>query len=137
MKKKYAALLALLCLSVILLNCLGIGYYSSSSAVLDLKEELTSIYGPEYTGKVVESGREDMTFVVEPKTFFCTNWNFRNAFALPYKYTCAVVFTSYSDNSGRKTRTITYQGIDPMGENNVYNRAHLILSSKQESVNQK
>ena len=75
MKRKLMVSFAILCLVVAVVCWMGVGYYSSSSAVRDLKAELESIYGTEYTGKDVNNGTEDMEFVVEPKTWFLTNWN--------------------------------------------------------------
>lgn len=79
MKRKFVASFAVLALVVSVLCGAGIGLYSSGSAVHDLKTELQAIYGTEYTGKAAQNGTEDMVFVVEPKTWFLTNWNLRNA----------------------------------------------------------
>ena len=126
MKRKYIAISLILCLVAVLINWLGIGYRPSSSAVLDLKAELEALYGKEYTGKAVEGGTEDMVFVVEPKTFFLTNWNVRNFLSKDYEYECKVVFTTYfEDGTGSKVREITYQGFDPMGRENSDCRAYL------------
>ena len=116
---------------------MGVGYYSSSSAVRDLKAELESIYGTEYTGKNVDNGTEDMVFVVEPKTWFLTNWNLRNALSIDYEYECKVVFTTYVDGSTKSLRTITYQAFDPMDAEKMVERAYLDLDSKIETTENK
>ena len=133
MKNKKVIFWVALCLAVVFLLWLGIGPTSSGSAVADLKAELESIYGPEYTGKEVDNGTEDMTFVVEPKTWFLTNWNLRNGFSLDYEYECKVVFTTHIGEQ-TKIRTITYRAIDPMGEKSQTERAHLDLDSKIEAT---
>ena len=48
----------------------------------DLKAEMETLHGTEYTGKDTDGRTEDMVFVVEPKTWFLTNWNLRNALKL-------------------------------------------------------
>ena len=88
MKRKLIASIVVLSLIVAILCWIGVGSYSSSSAVRDFRAELESIYGAEYAGKDVENGTEDMVFVVEPKTWFVTNWNLRNALNIDYKYEC-------------------------------------------------
>ena len=50
----------------------------------------------------IENRTEDMVFVVEPKTWFLTNWNLRNALSIDYKYECKVVFTTYVDGNAKK-----------------------------------
>ena len=134
MKRKLLALFIVLCLIVAILCWAGVGSYSSSSAVQDLKTELEAIYGTEYTGKDIENGTEDMLFAVEPKTWFLTNWNLRNALSIDYKYECKVVFTTYVDGSAESVRTITYQAFDPMGAEKTADRAYLDLSSKVEKT---
>ena len=130
MKRKLMVSFAILCLVVAVVCWMGVGYYSSSSAVRDLKAELESIYGTEYTGKNVDNGTEDMVFVVEPKTWFLTNWNLRNALSIDYEYECKVVFTTYVDGSTKSLRTITYQAFDPMDAEKMVERAYLDLDSK-------
>lgn len=126
MKRKSTTVFLILCSLAVLINWLGIGYRPSSSAVLDLKAELDALYGEEYTGKEVEDGTENMVFVVEPKTFFLTNWNVRNFLSKDYEYECKVVFTTYfEDGTSSKVREITYQGFDPMGRENSDRRAYL------------
>lgn len=132
MKRKIIALLSVWALIVIALGWAGLGTYSSSSAVQDLKTELESIHGTEYTGKPVENGTENMVFVIEPKTWFLTNWNLRNALSMDYEYECKVVFTTHVDGSIKNVRTIIYQASDPMGAENIGERAHLDLNSKAE-----
>ena len=140
MKKKttiVASVLLMLCLAIGILWWMGIGLKTSSSAVRDLKAELETIYGAEYTEKDVENGTEDMVFVVEPKTWFLTNWNLRNALSIDYKYKCKVIFTTYVDGSAESVRTITYQAVDPMGPENIEVRAHLVLDSIVEKTENK
>ena len=78
-----------------------------------------------------------MVFVVEPKTWFLTNWNLRNALSIDYKYECKVIFTTYVDGSAESVRTITYQAIDPMGSEKIAERAFLELGSKVETTENK
>ena len=137
MKRKLMVSFAILCLVVAVVCWMGVGYYSSSSAVQDLKAELESIYGTEYTGKDVDNGTEDMVFVVEPKTWFLTNWNLRNALSIDYEYECKVVFTTYVDGSTKSLRTITYQAFDPMDAEKMVERAYLDLDSKVETTENK
>ena len=75
-----------------------------------------------------------MVFVVEPKTWFLTNWNLRNALSLGYKYECKVIFTTYVDGSAESVRTITYQAVDPMGVEKIIERVFLDLDSKVEII---
>ena len=137
MKRKLMVSFAILCLVVAVVCWMGVGYYYSSSAVRDLKAELESIYGTEYTGKDVDNGTEDMVFVVAPKTWFLTNWNLRNALSIDYEYECKVVFTTYVDGSTKSLRTITYQAFDPMDAEKMVERAYLDLDSKIETTENK
>ncbi|MBR5127597.1 MAG: hypothetical protein IKU69_04125 [Roseburia sp.] len=137
MKKKIILSLVVLGFVIVFLCCLGVGYYSSSSAVRDLKIELENIYGMEYSGKTVENGTEDMIFVVLPKTWFLTNWNIRKVLCMDYEYECKVIFTNYIDGSVKSIRTITYHATDPMGEENMEKRAFLDLDSKVEKTENK
>ena len=137
MKRKLIVSFLVLCLIAAILCWVGVGSYSSSSAVRDLKTELEAIYGTEYTGKDIENGTEDMVFVVEPKTRFLTNWSLRNALGLDYEYECKVVFTTYVDGNAKSVRTITYQAVDPMGAEKTADRAYLDLSSKVEKTESK
>ena len=137
MKRKLFISFIALCLVVAVVCWMGVGYYSSSSAVRDLKAELESIYGTEYTGKDVNNGTEDMEFVVEPKTWFLTNWNLRNALGIDYEYECKVIFTTYVDGREKSVRTITYQAADPMGAEKTAARAFLDLESKVETTENK
>ena len=134
MKRKILASSLALCLSIALLWWIGIGPYSSGSAVEDLKAELSAIYGAEYTGKSVENGTEDMVFVVVPKTWLCTNWNLRNALRMDYQYECKVIVTTYTGGGTQQVRTITYQAYDPMGTENMAKRAYIDLDSKIENT---
>ena len=137
MKRALILSFVVLSLIVAILCWVGVGFYSSSSAVRDLKAELENIYGTEYTGKDVDNGTEDMLFIVEPKTWFLTNWNLRNALGLDYQYECKVFFTTYVDGSANSVRTITYQAVDPMGAEKMSERAHLVLDSKVEQTENK
>ena len=137
MKRKLFISFIALCLVVAVVCWMGVGYYSSSSAVRDLKAELESIYRTEYTGKDANNGTEDMEFVVEPKTWFLTNWNLRNALGIDYEYECKVILTTYVDGSEKSVRTITYQAADPMGAEKTAARAFLDLESKVETTENK
>ena len=134
MKHKWLKMALVLCVAATLLLCLGIGPYSSGAAVSDLKAELESIYGPEYTGKAVEGGTGDMVFEVEGKSWFLTDWNLRNALGLDYKYECRVTFTTHSRELGDSVTTVTYQAVDPMGRENTVIRAHLLPDSREDAV---
>lgn len=134
MKRNRMVPILSLCILVAYLLVLGVGPYSSASAVRDLKRELESIYGGEYTGKLVEKGTEDMVFAVEPKTCFLTDWNLRNAFGLDYRYECHVIFSLHTDNGSEIVRRVTYQAFDPMGKENIEHRAYLDLNSRKETV---
>ena len=133
MKKKCGIIVAVLCLLACIVNCLGIGYAPSGSAILDLKAELETIYGMEYTGKETESGTQDMLFEVAPASFILTNWTLRNTLGMDYKYTCRVIITDHADGGEKNIHTITYQAVDPMGHKHTEDRAHLILDSRKES----
>ena len=137
MKRKLLVSFIVLCLIVAILCWVGVGSYSSGSAVRDLKTELETIYGTEYTGKDIENGTEDMVFVVEPKTRFLTNWNLRNALSIGYEYECKVIFTTYADGSVESVRTITYQAVDPMGAEKTADKAYLDLGSKVDRTESK
>ena len=137
MKRKLMVSFVVLCLIVATLCWVGVGSYSSGSAVRDLKTELEAIYGTEYTEKAVAHGSEDMAFVVTPKTWFLTNWNLRNALSIDYKYECKVIITTYVDGSAESVRTITYQAVDPMGAEKATDRAFLDSGSKAEITTRK
>ena len=132
MKRKLIVSFVAFCMIVSVLCWTGIGSYSSGSAVQDLRTELESIYGTEYIGKTVENGVEDMEFAVEPKTWFLTNWNLRNALSIDYEYECNVIFTTFVDEKTNSVRTVTYQAADPMGKEKTVDRAYLDLDSKVE-----
>ncbi len=134
MKRRLIVLLIVLCITVTVLNWMGIGSYSSGSAVQDLRAELETIYGTEYTGKDLGNRTEDMEFVVEPKTWFLTNWNLRNTLSIDYKYECKVIFTTFVDGNIESMRTIAYQAFDPMGAEKAAERAFLDLDSKAETI---
>ena len=137
MKRKLIVSFIVFCLINAILCWVGVGSYSSGSAVRDLKTELEAIYGTEYTGKDIENGTEDMVFVVEPKTWFLTNWNLRNALSMDYEYECKVVFTTYVVGSAKSVRTITYQAVDHMGAEKTADKAYLDLGSKVEQTESK
>lgn len=137
MKRKQIVSFVVLCFIFAIFCWAGVGPYSSSSAIQDLKKELETIYGTEYTGKNIENGTEDMVFVVEPKTWFLTNWNLRNTLSIDYKYVCKVIFTASIGGSVESVRTITYQAIDPMGAEKIAERAFLVLDSKAETTENK
>ena len=135
MKKKIVVLILFLCVAtVVFLRVVGVGYYYSGAAGADLTAELESIYGAEYQGKIVDNGTEDMQFVIEPKTWFLTDYNIRSQLGLDYKYECKVIFTTYVDDQNSIVRTITYQGIDPMSREKMVEGASLDLDSKTEEV---
>lgn len=137
MKRKLFISVIVFCMIVSALCWMGVGVYSSSSAVRDLRTELETIYGTEYTGKDIANGTEDMVFIVEPKTWFLTNWNLRNALRIDYEYECKVIFTTYVDGSKKSVRTITYRAADPMGAERTAARAFLDLDSKVEITESK
>ena len=137
MKRKQIVSFVVLCFIFAISCWAGVGPYSSSSAIQDLKKELETIYGTEHTGKNIENGTEDMVFIVEPKTWFLTNWNLRNTLSIDYKYVCKVIFTTYIGGSVESVRTITYQAVDPMGAEKIAERAFLVLDSKAETTENK
>ena len=134
MKINWTWLILALCVTAAILLWLGVGPYSSTSAVLDLYAELESVYGPEYTGKAAENGTEDMVFEIEPKTWFLTNWNLRNALGLAYQYECRVIITTHPDGGSEQVLTITYQATDPMGADNLTQRAKIDWDSRAERM---
>ena len=134
MKKVFVIILLILCFLLLVFHCVGLGFYSSSSAISDLKSELETIYGCEYTGKPTENGSESMVFEVVPKTWLFTNWNLRNSLHLGYKYECKVVFTSYVGGTVESVRCITYQALDPMGADNMSKRAFIYANTKVEEI---
>ena len=109
MKRKLIAIGIVLCIAAAIISWMGVGSRVSSAAVADLKAELESIYGPE---------TDEMVFVVEPKTWFLTNWNFRQTLGLDYEYECRVIF---------EDEVIVYRGIDPMGPEEIARRAYLVF----------
>ena len=128
-KRKLPGILFLcFCLAALLL-CLEMGdpYYSGSAAA-DLTEALEEVYGPEYTGKPVENGTEDMDFEIESKTRFL-----RNALGFDHKYECRVIFTTHSPDGSLPIRTVTYRATDPMGREEIDRRATIDWDSRQES----
>ncbi len=124
-KRKYGIVFVLIILIFWGINWFGIGYYSSGSAILDLKEELEHLHGEPYIGREVENGIENMEFSVEPKTFFLTNYNLRKAFGLDYQYRCEVKYTVYSNGKMIHEKKFQYIGIDPMGQGKEDIRAYI------------
>ncbi|MDD6815599.1 MAG: hypothetical protein PUE84_04055 [Firmicutes bacterium] len=137
-RKKFIVLIPVIIIVIIVLVIcnLGIGYYRSGSAVRDLTEELTTLYGEPYTGREVENGTEDMEFSVESGTFFLTDENFRYFWGLDYRYECKVIYTTYSNDETVSVRTITYDAVDPMGPDVQFDRAHLVMESVKEQIAQ-
>ena len=137
-RKKFIVLIPVIIIVIIVLVIcnLGIGCYRSGSAVRDLTEELTTLYGEPYTGREVENGTEDMEFSVESGTFFLTDENFRYFWGLDYRYECKVIYTTYSNDETVSVRTITYDAVDPMGPDVQFDRAHLVMESVKEQIAQ-
>lgn len=129
-RRKLPGILLLCCCLAALLLCLEMGdpYYSGSAAA-DLTEALEGVYGPEYTGKPVESGTEDMDFEIESQTRFL-----RNALGLDHKYECRVIFTTHGPDGSVETRTVTYRATDPMGREEIDRRATIDWDSMQDSA---
>jgi len=134
LQRKCILILIVLCIVASVLHFLGVGYYSSPSAVSDLAAALANIHGTEYSDRETENGIESMTFTVEPKTWFLTNWNLRDALSLDYQYECQVIFTTHTKENTQILRTITYQAFDPMGADDLFTRAHLDLDSMTEET---
>ena len=132
MKKRFAAIAVTVLVLTGLVCALGIGPFTSSSAARDLREELASIHGEPYTGRVVENGTETMEFTVEPDSYFLTNWSFRNFLGWDYRYTCTVTYTVSSGDNIVSVRRVTYRGVDPMGSDEELQKAHLVPESMQE-----
>ena len=135
--KKWMVFVLILCLAAGLVWWMGVGPRYSSAAAADLRLDLENVHGPEYQGKTVENGTEDMVFSIEPKTWFLTNWNLREMLGLDYAYECKVIFTTHTGEGRTLVRTITYQATDPMGKDATTARAHLDLDSKTETTEQK
>ena len=114
MKKKHFIPLIPITILVLLLLA-GIGPHTSSSAIRDLTAALTELHGDPYVGRDVEYGTEDMSFSIESRTFFLTNYNLRKALSLDYRYRCKVVYTTHSSAGETYTYVVTYAGYDPMG----------------------
>jgi len=129
MKKKLPVLLAVAALLVSGFCWAGIGYYSSGSAVRDLKAELVTLHGEPYTGREVEGGTETMEFSIKSDTFFLTNYNLRHFFGWDYRYKCEVIYTVSDDNGIVRVRKINYVGIDPMGADESDIRAYIEMSN--------
>lgn len=129
-KRKLPGILFLCFCLAALLFCLELGDpYCSASAAADLTEALEEVYGPEYTGKTVENGSEDMRFEIESKTRFL-----RNGLGLDHKYECRVIFTTHAADGSVQTRTVTYRATDPMGREEIDRRASIDWDSSQEAT---
>lgn len=124
-------LLCVLCLLGAMLWTQSQKPFFSASAAADLTEALESRYGPEYTGKPVENGTEDMRFEIE-STVFLRNWKLRFFFGLDCTYECRVVITTHMPDGTISVRTITYQAVDPIGHDEMYLRASIDWDSMQE-----
>jgi hypothetical protein len=124
-----AFITALLLLALIL--WMGIGSYTSGSAVQDLTVALTELHGEPYSGRETEAGSEDMVFSIESSTFFLTNYNLRRFLGLDYQYTCKVIYTTHTAAGENHTHTVTYTGFDPMGRESDTERAYIDTSSAE------
>lgn len=131
MKKPGMLLICVLGLMILILCIQSSRPFSSSSAVADLKEELEAVYGPEYIGRQVENGTEDMRFEIE-STVFLRNQALRSFFGLDDTYECRVVITTHSNDGSTGVRTIVYQAVDPMGCDGMYVRASIDWDSMEE-----
>ena len=136
-RKAFSLICACIAFALLIMNWIGVGYVYSGSAGADFCEELVSIYGEEYSGKIVDGGTEDMRFEIKPKTFWMTDWYIRMEFDLDYEYECLVVITTYFDDGTTEIHTIAYKGYDPMGSEKMFDRAYLDLSSKKETRTEK
>lgn len=132
-KKPRIVMICALCLIAVILCIRYTGPIYSGSAAADLKEALESVYGPEYTAKPVDNGTEDMHFEIESKAFL-RNWNLRQFFGLDCKYECRVVITTHTSDGSTHVRTITYQAVDPIGQDETYTRAGIDWDSKKEQT---
>lgn len=129
MKKKYINLFAFIFALLCLIYNLGIGYRPSGAVAKDLKTELMDIYGEPYTDRIVANGTEDMKILVEPVSFFFTDWNVRHFFSWDYEYKCQVIYTVRSNDKIISERTITYKGVDPIGYEKDDIESHLVMDS--------
>lgn len=124
-------LLCALCLLGVMLWSQSQKPFYSASAIADLTEALESRYGPEYTGRQVENGTEDMRFEIE-STVFLRNQALRSFFGLDDTYECRVVITTHSNDGSTGVRTIVYQAVDPMGCDEMYVRASIDWDSMED-----
>lgn len=129
MKRKHIPLL--IAIILILILWMGITPHTSSSAVQDLTVALTELHGEPYVGREVEDGTEDMTFTIQCSTRFPTNFNLRRSLGLDYRYICKVIYTTHSPTGETHTRTVTYTGYDPMGNDQDTARAYIDVSTKR------
>ena len=128
MKKKTVTLLAAFLALLALLCCLGIGPYRSGAAAHDLSEQLAAIHGEPYVLET-ENGAERLEFTVESDSFFLTNWTLRRFFGWDYRYTCTVTYTAHSADGSLYTQTTTYKAVDPMGHDEMDERAYIDVES--------
>lgn len=131
MKRKHTSLLIAILLLLGLIFRMGIGPYTSSSAVQDLTIALSELHGEPYSGRETESGTEDMAFFIEGRTIFPTNYNLRRFLGWDYRYRCKVTYTTHSADGETHTLTVTYTGLDPMGKDQDAARAYIDISSKR------
>ena len=129
MRSPYRKLTISALLLLFLILWAGIGPYTSGSAVQDLTAALTELHGEPYSGRETDVGTEDMNFSVESNTFFLTNHNLRRALGLDYRYVCKVIYTTYTASGEKRTHTVTYTGLDPMGKGEETARAFIDISS--------
>ena len=134
MEKKLSVITVLCLVACIVISWVGIGHRSSASAIADLRAELESLHGEAYVERNVGEGTEKTAIVVQPKTFFLTNYDLRNALSLDYEYECVVTVTSYVEGKETSVRTITYRGVDPMGKEHMTDRAYVDIGSKEEVI---
>ena len=130
-KKPRIVLICALCLMAVILCIRSTGPIHSGSAAADLKEALESVYGTEYTGKTVENGTEDMRFEIE-STAFLRSRSLRAFFGLDDTYECRVVITTHTGEGSTHVRTISYQAVDPIGQDETYIRASIDWDSREE-----
>ena len=128
LKKKTIPLLAVPVVLLCLLCALGVGPYWSSAAAHDLSEQLAAIHGEPYVLET-ENGTERLEFTIESDSFFLTNRNLRSFFNWDYHSTCTVTYTAHSVDGSLYTQTTTYKAVDPMGYDEMYDRAYIDVES--------
>jgi len=133
MKKKLIRTLLRIALLAGTIFALGVGPYSSDSAVQDLRAELAEIHGDPYTNREVATGLETLEFTVEPNTVFPTRPWVRRFFGWDYHYKCTVIRSVYAGDRFIEMSIYRYDGIDPMGFGEEADRAYLDMSSVKSS----